>query len=308
VLAELRAISRDRDRVVIAQQATENRLRAVLEAYHPAPLHLFSTLDRDIMLDFITDYPTPQQAGRVGAARMDGFCRRHGCSGRTHPEVLVERLGPHLLSAGEGTVAGNAFSAGLFTEQLRMLNTNLRAYDRRLDELLERHPATPIFTSFPGVGPVVAATLISEIGEDRHRFPAPGALLAAAGQSPITRASGRTRQVRFRYAANRRMRHMIAAARQVLQRPHPAGLVAASPANHGRPRGAGSPCDLGVGEPIGGQQHDPRPLRQTGPHRARAGQRLKPRSITLTQNQRCSNRRGSLSRTTDRKQTYDTRH
>jgi transposase len=209
VLAELRAISRDRDRVVIAQQATENRLRAVLEAYHPAPLHLFSTLDRDITLDFITDYPTPQQAGRVGAARMAGFCRRHGYSGRTHPEVLVERLGPHLLSAGEGTVAGKAFSAGLFTEQLRMLNTHLRAYDRRLDELLERHPDTPIFTSFPGVGPVVAATLISEIGEDRHRFPAPGALLAEAGLSPITRASGRTRQVRFRYAANRRMRHMI---------------------------------------------------------------------------------------------------
>ena len=209
VLAELRAISRDRDRVVIAQQATENRLRAVLEAYHPAPLHLFSTLDRDITLDFITDYPTPQQAGRVGTARMDGFCRRHGYSGRTHPEVLVDRLRPHLLSAGEGTVAGKAFSAGLFTEQLRMLNTHLRTYDKRLDELLERHPDTPIFTSFPGVGPVVAATLISEMGEDRHRFPAPGALLAEAGLSPVTRASGRTRQVRFRYAANRRMRHMI---------------------------------------------------------------------------------------------------
>ena len=62
-LAELRAISRDRDRIVIAQQATENRLRAVLEAYHPAPLHLFSSLDRDITLDFVTDYPTPEQAG-----------------------------------------------------------------------------------------------------------------------------------------------------------------------------------------------------------------------------------------------------
>jgi len=209
VLAELRAISRDRDRIVIAQQATENRLRAVLEAYHPAPLHLFSTLDRDITLDFITDYPTPEQAGRVGTARMDGFCRRHGYSGRTQPEVLVERLRPHLLSAGEGTVAGKAFSASLFTEQLRMLNTHLRAYDKRLDELLERHPDTPIFTSFPGVGPVVAATLISEMGDDRHRFPAPGALLAEAGLSPVTRASGRTRQVRFRYASNRRMRHMI---------------------------------------------------------------------------------------------------
>jgi transposase len=209
VLAELRAISRDGDRVVIAQQATENRLRAVLEAYHPAPLHLFSTLDREITLDFVGDYPTPEQATRVGAARMEGFCRRHGYSGRTDPAVLVERLRPHLPTASEGTVAGKAFSAQLFTEQLRMLNTHLRAYNKRLDELLDQHPDTPIFTSFPGIGPVVAATLISEMGEDRTRFPAPGALLAEAGLAPVTRASGRTRQVRFRYAANRRMRHMI---------------------------------------------------------------------------------------------------
>lgn len=209
LLAELRAISRDRDRVVIAQQATENRLRAVLDAYHPAPLHLFSTLDRDITLDFVADYPTPEQAARVGAARMHGFCRRHGYSGRTDPTVLVERLRPNLLTASEGTVAGKAFSAQLFADQLRMLNSHLRAYNKRLDELLAIHPDTAVFTSFPGIGSVIAATLISEMGEDRARFPTPGALLAEAGLAPVTRASGRTRQVRFRYAANRRMRHMI---------------------------------------------------------------------------------------------------
>lgn len=60
-LAELRAISRDRQRVLYAQQACENRLRATMDAYHPAPLHLFSTLDRDISLAFIADYPTPSK-------------------------------------------------------------------------------------------------------------------------------------------------------------------------------------------------------------------------------------------------------
>lgn len=209
LLAELRAISRDRQRIMYAQQACESQLRAVMDAYYPAPLHLFSTLDRDITLAFITDYPTPGQAARVGCARMDAFCHRHGYSGRTDPAVLVDRLRPHLLTASEGTVAGKAFSARLFTEQLRLLNTHLRAYNKRLDELLAQHPDTKIFTSFPGVGPIVAATLISEIGEDRSRFPAPGALLAETGLAPVTRASGRTRQVRFRYAANRCMRHAI---------------------------------------------------------------------------------------------------
>lgn len=207
--AELQAVSRDRQRVLHAKVACESRLRAVLETYHPAPLHLFSELDRDIALEFIRAYPTPDQARRVKTTRMAAFCARHHYSGRTDPAVLVDRLTPHLLGASAGTTAGRSFSARLFAEELRMHTGHLRAFDKRLDQLLQRHPDAPIFTSFPGIGPVVAATLISELGDDRTRFPSPDALLAEAGLAPITKASGRTRQVRFRYAANRRMRHAI---------------------------------------------------------------------------------------------------
>ncbi len=209
LLSEIRVLSRDRQRIVGSQRATESQLRAVMDAYHPAPLHLFSSLDRDISLAFISDYPTAQQAARVGEARMAGFCARHGYSGRTHPATLVERLRPHLLTAGPGTVAGKSFTAGLFVEQLHLLNRQLRACDKHLNELLETHPDSAIFTSFPGIGPVVTGVLLSEMGEDRARFPSPGALLAETGLAPVTRSSGRTRQVRFRYPANRRMRHAI---------------------------------------------------------------------------------------------------
>jgi transposase len=209
VLAELRAVSRDRERAVEAQRAVEARLRATLEAYHPAPLHLFSSLDRDIALDFVRDYPTPAAAARVGPTRMAAFCARHGYSGRTPPATLGARLRPNLLSAGPGTVAGKAFTARLLTEQLALLNAQLRAYNMRLEQLLAEHPDAPIVRSFPGIGPVVAGVLISEMGEDRRRFPGPGVLLAEAGLAPVTRASGRTRQVRFRYAANHRLRHAI---------------------------------------------------------------------------------------------------
>ena len=92
LLAELRALTRDRERLIWNQRDVENQLRAIVMAYHPAVLHLFSSLDRDISLAFLRDYPTPAQAGRVGAARMAAFCARHGYSGRTRPELLVERL------------------------------------------------------------------------------------------------------------------------------------------------------------------------------------------------------------------------
>jgi hypothetical protein len=195
--------------VIDLQRVVESQLRSIMDAYHPAPLHLFSSLDRDITLAFITDYPTPAQAGRGGVARMAAFCSRHSYSGRTDPAILVDRLRPHLLSAGAGTTAGKAFSAKAFTNQLRLLNDQLRDYDKRLAALIGQHPDTPIFSSFPGIGPVGTGVLIAEMGEDRARFPGPGALLAEAGLSPLTRASGRTHQVRFRYAANRRIRHAV---------------------------------------------------------------------------------------------------
>jgi transposase len=207
--AQLQALSRDRQRVQHAKVACESRLRAVLDTYHPAPVHLFSELDRDITLEFIRAYPTPDQAKRIGQARMEGFCRRQHYSGRADPKVLVDRIKPHLLTASAGTTAGKSFAATLFAEELRMHTDHLRAFDRRISELLEVHPDAPIFLSFTGIGPVVAAALIAEMGDDRSRFPTPEVLLAETGLAPVTKASGRTRQVRFRYAANRRMRHVI---------------------------------------------------------------------------------------------------
>ncbi len=118
LLGELRALTRDRERLIWNQRDVENQLRAVVLAYHPVVLELFSSLDRNT-LALLRDYPTPEQAGRVGPARMAAFCARHGYSGRTRPELLVERLRTYLLSASTGTVAGKAFSAALFVDQLR---------------------------------------------------------------------------------------------------------------------------------------------------------------------------------------------
>jgi transposase len=187
----------------------ENQLRAIVVTFHPGVLHLFSSLDRDITLAFLRDHPTPAHSGRVGVGRMAAFCARHGYSGRTRPELLVERLRSNLLAASPGTTAGKAFTAGLFIDQLELLNTQVRAVTKRIRERLAEHPDAPIFLSFPGMGEVTAATMLAEMGEDRTRFPTVDVLLAETGTAPVTRSSGRSRTVRFRYAANKRMRHAI---------------------------------------------------------------------------------------------------
>ena len=206
LLAEIKALTRDRDRLLETQQATEHQLRMILEAYHPAPARLFSSVDRQITLSFVLDYPTPATASRIKTTRMAGFCKRNSYTGRVPAQVLADRLEANLLSASPGTVAGKSFSAQSFTRLLQLLNTQLAEYDDAIAAAVAEHPDTAIFASFPGVGPILTAILLAEIGEDRARFSTPAALLAEAGLAPVTRASGRSRSVRFRYAANTRLR------------------------------------------------------------------------------------------------------
>jgi transposase len=206
LLAEIRALTRDRDRLLETQQATEAQLREILEAYHPAPARLFSSVDRQITLAFIADYPTPAAASRLRTARISGFCKRNSYTGRVPAQLLAERLRANLLSASPGTVAGKSFSAQTFARLLGVLNEQLADFDDAIASAVGEHPDAPIFASFPGVGPVLTAVLLAEIGEDRGRFPRPEVLLAEAGLAPVTRASGRSKSVRFRYAANGRLR------------------------------------------------------------------------------------------------------
>ena len=192
--AAIAAMCRDRERFVVMQRAVESRLRATLEAYHPAPLHLFSSLDRDITLAFIRDYPNPDAARRVGEDRMRRFCARHGYSGRVEPAVLVQRLHPHLLTGAEGTVTGKQATALMLVDQLDLLNQHLRRFDHTLRPLVAGHPDGPLFTSFPGIGTVIAATMIGEMGDDRARFPSTQALLAEAGLPAFSLSALRARR------------------------------------------------------------------------------------------------------------------
>jgi transposase len=206
LLAEIKALTRDRDRLLETQQAVESQLRTILEAYHPAPVRLFSSVDRQITLSFVLDYPTPAVAGRIKTTRMAGFLARHHYTGRTPAQVLADRMRANLLTASAGTVAGKSFSAQTFARLLQLLNAQIAEYDDAIAAAVAEHPDSKIFVSFPGVGPVLTAVLLAEIGEDRARYPTADILLAEAGLAPVTRASGRSRSVRFRYAANTRLR------------------------------------------------------------------------------------------------------
>ena len=68
-----------------------------------------------------------------------------------------------------------------------------------------RHPDAEIYLSQPGLGPILAARVLAEFGDDPQRYADAKARKNYAGTSPITKASGTRRVVLARHARNRRL-------------------------------------------------------------------------------------------------------
>lgn len=91
-LRELQALVRLRDDQVRTRTATINQLTATLDAHWPGPRDVFRSLASAIALAFLTAYPTPMAAARLGEAQMAAFCRRHSYRGGKPPAELLSRL------------------------------------------------------------------------------------------------------------------------------------------------------------------------------------------------------------------------
>jgi transposase len=71
----------------------------------------------------------------------------------------------------------------------------------------QAQPNAEILLSFPGLGPLLAARVLAEIGDDRTRFDSARGLKAHAGSAPITRSSSKKRYVGRRHIKNDRLCH-----------------------------------------------------------------------------------------------------
>jgi transposase len=206
---ELGVLVRARSAVVEARTAASNQLWAVLAEHWPGAAAVFQKLTSKITLAFLTDYPTPQAAVHLGEGRMGQFCRRHAYRGGKPPAELIGRLraapipatpiDPKILSV---IVAGSV-------AQIRVLNAEIARLEVSIADALSRHPKTKLLEELPRAATLSLAQLIAEIGPLMDRCESPEQVAAVCGAAPVTKASGKTRTVGFRYAANKPARVAI---------------------------------------------------------------------------------------------------
>jgi transposase len=206
----LRTAVRTRDDLVDMRVAAVNQLAALLDAHWPGAKAIFADLESKIALEFLTSYPTPASAARLGEKRIAAFCARHGYSGKRPAAVLLQRL----QSAPAGTTSP-ALTTALrdavlaLVSVLKTVTAATRNLDRSVTARLGEHPDGKIFTSLPRSGQISAAQVLAEWGDCRQACDRPDAVAALAGATPVTRESGKHRAVHFRWACNKRFRRAI---------------------------------------------------------------------------------------------------
>lgn len=184
-----------------------NRLRAVLLRYYPAATGIFSDLTSQIALHFIQTFPTPQAAAALSFEAYRDFGRQHRYTQRRALARSFARLQAPWPQASPETAQIYQHEAALLADLLRQLVHAKKIALRELGDLFRKHPDHPVFDSLPGAGDLLAPALLAKFGDDRQRFPSPASVQALAGTCPVTKASGKWRTVRFRYACDREFRY-----------------------------------------------------------------------------------------------------
>jgi transposase len=150
--------------------------------------------------------PTPPAAARLTQHRVVTLLKQ---AGRRNDAGLAENISSTLRAEALRQPAPVEHALGVapigLIETITAISDAIAALKAELATLFDQHAQAPIITSFPGLGPVLGARILGELGDDPHRFTDARGMRSFAGTAPITRASGRSRVVSARRICNRRL-------------------------------------------------------------------------------------------------------
>lgn len=210
-LRQLQALTRLREDHVRARTAASNQLGALLDAHWPGPKALFYRLASDIALAFLTDYPTPQAAARLGEARMQAFLRRHSYRGGKTAAHLLTRLRAAPTAPAGLPPAVLTSLIGAQVQLLRTLHATITELEHQIAQRVTDHPRAILLAALPGIGTINLAQVLAEVGPILDRVDTAEQAAAECGAAPVTKASGKTSGVYFRWTANTRARTALTA-------------------------------------------------------------------------------------------------
>lgn len=205
---ELKMITRDHHRLVRQKARLLNQLKVTLKEYYPRPLEVFSDLESQIALDFLKQYPTPQALCELSRRNWNRFAKREHHLGEARCNELWEKLHKPQLAVPQHVVRAKAQLLGALLVQLEALLPAVESYSERVKSFFASMPAAKLVETLPGgKSGTIVPMLWAELGDAKSRWESFRHLQAEAGAVPVTKASGKSRFVQFRFSCNKHLRY-----------------------------------------------------------------------------------------------------
>ncbi|WP_339296953.1 IS110 family transposase [Paenibacillus sp. FSL R5-0623] len=200
---------------------TKLQFQAVLDQVFPAYKGVFGAMYSKVSLRFLHEFPTSSSVLQVSEETLKNTISALLSSKRGRSERWINERVQRLLDAAKQ----NPFQQTMYASHLINLKIliclilqyqeHLAALEQTIDALATEIEEYDLIQSIPGIGPKIAATILSEIGEV-DRFDHPKKLVAFAGIDPSVFASGKFAATRNRITkrGSRQLRYALVMAVQ----------------------------------------------------------------------------------------------
>lgn len=200
---KLQTLSRIRIEFVHQIGALKNRVLGILDRIFPEYPKCFSNVFIRTSKELLKRYCEPEEIAELDISELTGFLKQHS-RGRLGAERAEQ-----IQALAKGTfginLALDAFTLELrlMVEQVEFIEDQIAVIEEAINQVMEEmrpSPDTPyrhVLETIPGIGPVLAAAIIGEVG-DISRFPNAKALVAYAGIDATVRSSGQFEGTRNR--------------------------------------------------------------------------------------------------------------
>ncbi|TPG76563.1 IS110 family transposase [Brevibacillus laterosporus] len=188
----LKQLSRFRNSLVTTMSNLKRKVIVVLDQTFPEYQRIFSDVFGKTSSQLLLDFSSPSDYEQLSIDDLTAIMEQASRS-RLGREKATELL--HLASNSFGVTFCKetfSFQLKLLMEQIRFIDLQVTACEKQMSQLLIDLD-TPI-TTIPGVGPIIGATILSEIG-DILRFDSPSKLVAYAGIDASVSQSGQYESV-----------------------------------------------------------------------------------------------------------------
>lgn len=187
-LQAMRELCRQRFYIIDMASDLKRKVIALLDQVFPEYEKLFSDSFGVSSMELLSQYTTPEEMLSVSSQQLAEVLEK-ASRGRLGAEKAAEIQDAARNSFGI-VMASSSFSLIIrqYIEQIRSLESSVDIFDTEIARLLSDFDTQ--LTTITGVGPTLAAVILSEIGGDIRRFSSPAKLAAYAGVDPTVRQSG----------------------------------------------------------------------------------------------------------------------